>query len=124
MATMQFNVGVTYHELGEDAAAVAALQTAIKMDREYGFREDAKDNYRILLQWNGQPAGPDEVAALMKDFPQRSTSLSFGWFDSKADLTLTLEYEQLSEGGKLNIRGTKAAGASSSAAGQRLDRIL
>ena len=109
MVTMQFNVGVTYHELGEDTAAVAALQTAIKMDREYGFREDANDNYRTLLQWNGQPAGPDEVAALMKDFPQRSTNLSFGWFDSKADLTLTLEYEQLSEGGRLSMHGMKAA---------------
>src|ERR1700722_11418170 len=109
MVAMQFNVGVTYHEMGEDAAAVAALQTAIEMDREYGFRDDANDNYRTLLQWNGQPAGPDEVAALMKDFPQRSTSLSFGWFDSKADLTLTLEYEQQSAGAGLSMHGTKAA---------------
>jgi hypothetical protein len=109
MVTMQFNVGVTEHELGEDTAAVAALQTTIKMDREYGFREDANDNYQMLLQWNGQPAGPTEVAALMKDFPQRSTSLSFGWFDSKADLTLTLDYEQLSEGGMLNMHGKAAA---------------
>jgi hypothetical protein len=109
MVTMQFNVGVTDHELGEDTAAVAALQTAIKMDREYGFREDANDNYQTLLQWNGQPAGPNEVAALMKDFPQRSTSLSFGWFDSKAELTLTLDYEQLSEGGILNMHGMAAA---------------
>jgi hypothetical protein len=56
MVTMQFNVAVTDHELGEDTAALAALQTAIKMDREYGFREDANDNYQMLLQWNGQPA--------------------------------------------------------------------
>jgi hypothetical protein len=109
MVTMQFNVGVAYHELGDGASAVAALQTAIKMDREYGFGEDANDNYQILLQWNGQPAGPDEVAALMKDFPQRSTSLSFGWFDGKADLTLTLDYGQLSEGGMLKMHGVKAA---------------
>jgi hypothetical protein len=109
MATMQFNVAATHHQLAEDAAAVAALQTAIEMDREYGFRDDAKDNYRTLLQWNGQAAGPDEIAALMKDFPQRSTSLSFGWFDSKAEVTLTLQYEQLSEGGKLNIHGIKTA---------------
>jgi hypothetical protein len=109
MATMQFNLAVTDHELGENAAAVAALETAIKMDREYGFHEDANDNYQMLLQWNGQPAGPDEVAALMKDFPQRSTPLSFGWFDSKADLTLTLDYEQLSEGGKLNMHGMTTA---------------
>jgi hypothetical protein len=109
MVTMQFNIGVTDHELGDDTAAAAALQTAIKMDREYGFREDANDNYQMLLQWNGQPAGPNEVAALMKDFPQRSTSLSFGWFDSKADLTLTLDYQQLSEGGMLKMHGMAAA---------------
>src|SRR5271170_2214849 len=109
MVTMQFNVGVAYHELGDGASAVAALKTAMKMDREYGFGEDASDNYQILLQWNGQPAGTDEVAALMKDFPQRSTSLSFGWFDSKAELTLTLEFEQLSEGGMLQLHGVKAA---------------
>jgi tetratricopeptide (TPR) repeat protein len=109
MVTMQFNVGVTYHELGEDSAAVAALQTAMEMDREYGFHDDANENYRTLLQWNGRPADPDETAALMKDLPQRSTTLSFGWFDSKADLTLTLEYEQLSEGGILNMHGVKAA---------------
>jgi hypothetical protein len=109
MVTMQFNVGVAYHELGQDTPAVTALQAAIKMDREYGFREDAKDNYQILLQWNGQPAGNDEVAALMKDFPQRSATLSFGWFESKADLTLTLEYEQLSAGGMLKMQGMKAA---------------
>jgi hypothetical protein len=109
MVTMQFNVAVTDRELGEDTAAVAALQTAIKMDREYGFRKDANDNYQMLLQWTGQPAGPNEVAALMKDFPQRSTPLSFGWFDSKADLTLTLDYQQLSEGGTLNMHGMTAA---------------
>ncbi len=109
MVTMQFNIGVVERELGEDTAAIAALQTAIKMDREFGFREDANDNYRILLQWNGQPAGPNEVAALMNDFPQRSTPLSFGWFDSKADLTSTLDYEQLSEGGMLKMHGTTAA---------------
>jgi tetratricopeptide (TPR) repeat protein len=109
MVTMQFNVGAAYHELGEEASAVAALQTALNMDREYGFRDDANDNYRTLLQWSGQPAGPEEVAALMKDFPQRSTTLAFGWFDGKADLTLTLEFEQLSEGGRLSMHGTKAA---------------
>jgi hypothetical protein len=109
MVTMQFNVGMAYHELGDGASTVVALKTAITMDREYGFAEDAKDNYQTLLQWNGQPAGTDEVAALMKDFPQRSTTLSFGWADSKADLTVTLENEQLSQGGKLTMNGTKAA---------------
>jgi tetratricopeptide (TPR) repeat protein len=109
MVTMQFNLGVTYHELGESGAAFAALQTALQMDREYGFREDANDNYRTILQWKGQPAVPDEIAALTKDYPQRSTTLSFGWFDSKAALTLTLDYEQLSEGDRLSMHGMESA---------------
>jgi tetratricopeptide (TPR) repeat protein len=109
MTTMQFNVAVTYQELGERAAAIEALETAIKMDREYGFREDANDNYRTLSQWRNQPAGPEEVAALMGDFPKRSTALSFGWSDNKTDLTVTLEYEQLSAGETLNVHVAKAA---------------
>src|SRR5580704_1604661 len=32
MVTMQFNAAVAYHELGDGAAAVAALQAAIEMD--------------------------------------------------------------------------------------------
>ena len=109
MVTMQFNLGVTYHELGESSAAFAALQTALQMDRDYGFREDANDNYRTILQWKGQSAVPDEIAALTKDYPQRSTTLLFGWFDSNANLTLTLDYEQLSKGGQLSMHGMESA---------------
>jgi tetratricopeptide (TPR) repeat protein len=95
MVTMQFNTGVTYRSLGDDRAALAALQAAIDLDREYGFREDAKDNYQLLLQWNNQEAGPDKVAALMTDFPQRSAALKFGWFGSDADVSLEIDYTRI-----------------------------
>ncbi len=109
MVTMQFNVGVAYRNLGEVVAAIAALRVAIQMDREYGFGDDARDNCRLLLEWTGQPAGSDDVAALMKDFPQRTTTLSFDWFDGDADLTTTLEYQQQSEAGMLRMNGLKRA---------------
>ena len=44
MAIMQFNVGVTQRMLGDNDAAVASLESAVAMDREYGFRQDAVDN--------------------------------------------------------------------------------
>ena len=69
MVTMQFNLGVTYHELGESSAAFAALQTALEMDREYGFREDAKDNYRTILQWKGQSASSRRDRSTDKGLP-------------------------------------------------------
>ncbi len=43
MAVLQFDVGVTQRMLGDDAAAVASLEAAIAMDRDYGFRLDAAD---------------------------------------------------------------------------------
>jgi len=95
MVTMQFNAGVTYHSLGDDGGAMAALRTAIDLDREYGFREDAEDNYRLLLQWSNAAAGPEQIAALMSDFPRRSTALKFAWFDSDADISLESNYTRV-----------------------------
>ncbi len=95
MVTMQFNVGVAYHELGDTAAAVAALKTTLDLDHEYGFADDAEDNYRLLLQWSNKPAGSEQIAALMKDFPERSVTLSFGWRESDASLTWQTDVSQL-----------------------------
>ena len=71
------------------------LQTTLDMDREYGFADDAEDNYRLLLQWSNKPAGSEQIAALMKDFPERSVTLSFGWRESDASLTLQTDVSQL-----------------------------
>jgi hypothetical protein len=95
MVTMQFNVGVAYHDLGDAAAAAAALRTTLDLDREYGFAEDAAENYRVLLQWNGEDASPEQIDARMFDFPERSATLSFGWLASDATLTLQTSVSQL-----------------------------
>ena len=109
MVTMQFNVGVTYHALGNGGAARAALQTTIDMDREYGFADDAAENYRLLLQWNNEGAGPEQVAARMQDFPQRTATLNFGWFESDAKVSLQSDVSQLAGAESAHIRGSRSA---------------
>jgi tetratricopeptide (TPR) repeat protein len=88
MAIMQFDVSVALHELGDNAAAVAALEAALDMDREFGFQDDAADNYQQLLTWRGEPAGDAQVANLMRDFPKRQAILKFGWHASDAQIML------------------------------------
>jgi tetratricopeptide (TPR) repeat protein len=85
MAIAQFDVGVTYRMLGDDSAAIASLATAIDMDREYGFRQDAEDNYQLLMRWN--PA-----AGVMQDFQSRSAALKFGWIANDADIEIQMDY--------------------------------
>jgi tetratricopeptide (TPR) repeat protein len=109
MVTMQFNAGVAYHSLGDAAAAIATLQTAIDMDREYGFEEDAADNYKLLLQWENREAGPEQVEALMQDFPQRSTTLSFGWVPGDSNVGLDIDYVQLANEKVLHYHAARAA---------------
>jgi tetratricopeptide (TPR) repeat protein len=109
MVTMQFNVGVTYHNLGDDTAAVAALRTTLDLDREYGFADDAEDNYQVLLQWSNKDAGPEQIAALMQDFPQRTATLTFGWFESDAKVSLQSDVSLLAGTESVHIRGTRSA---------------
>jgi hypothetical protein len=109
MATMQFNAGVAYHLAGDNGAAAAALQAAIQMDREYGFEADAEDNYRLLLQWSNQDYGPDQVAARMRDFPQRSAELTFGWFEDDGDSRMETDYAQVGNGEVLQYRRVRTA---------------
>lgn len=109
MVTMQFNVSVAHHELGDAAAAIAALRTTLDLDREYGFADDAEDNYRLLLQWSNQDAGSEQVAALMQDFPQRSATLSFGWLESDATLTFNSDVSQLAGADFVHYQGSRTA---------------
>lgn len=98
MVIMQFNAAVALHGLGENAAAVKALGTALDMDREYGFRDDALQNYKLLLTWRGQPAGAAQVAELMQDFPKRQAVLKFGWHASDAQITFENRRASLEQG--------------------------
>jgi hypothetical protein len=109
MVTMQFNAGVAYHDLGDSAAAVSALQEAITMDREYGYAEDAEDNYALLLQWKNEDASPDQVAARMQDFPERSATLAFGWVPSVTEVNIESDYTQLADGEVLSVHSTRSA---------------
>jgi tetratricopeptide (TPR) repeat protein len=109
MATMQFNASLAYRSLGDNDAAVAALQVTLAMDREYGFVDDAEENYRLLLDWKNEAAGPDEVAARMQNFPDRSTTLRFGWFEGTAEAALETDYSQLANGRILHLHSVRRA---------------
>ena len=108
MAVMQFDAAVTLRRVGEEAAALAALEAALRMDREYGFREDARANYDMLLTWQGKPAGAAQVASLMHDFPQRRATFRFRWHPTDARIVMERRRVCLSEG---QIARSRAAAA-------------
>jgi len=93
MAVMQFNLSVTERLLGQNAVAVATLQSAIDMAREYGLRDAAAADYQLLLEWRNDAEGAQHAAALMQDFPSRSTTLKFNW--SASDATVTVQTDHL-----------------------------
>ena len=90
---MQFNVAALYRELGDMDHANSALQSAIAMDRDYGFRDDAEDDTRLLLAWQGKSATESDVAALMKDFPARTADFKFHWSDIDADVAVRSRHQ-------------------------------
>ena len=106
MVIMQFDASIVLHELGENAAALSTLEVALDMDREYGFQDDAPENYEVLLTWRGQPAGPAQVARLMEDFPKRRMTLKFGWRPSDAQITVEGRREYIIDG---QIVGSRVA---------------
>jgi len=118
MAIMQFDVGSVLHQLGENAVALAALERALEMDREYGFQEEARETYKLLLTWRGQPADDAQITELMQDFPKRRAVLQFGWRPSDAWVTLESHREGLVDGQIVASRAS-AAFERSVAAGTR-----
>lgn len=109
MVTMQFNVSVAYHDLGDAPAAEAALRATLDLDREYGFADDAEDNYRLLLQWNNEDSSQQQIDARMKDFPERTATLSFGWLESDATLTLQSDISELAGTEFTHFQGSRTA---------------
>jgi tetratricopeptide (TPR) repeat protein len=105
-AIMQFNVAATYQELADANGAVSALEAAIAMDREYGFRKDAEDNSRLLLQWNGGEASDGDVAAQMKDFPAHSVDFKFNWSNSDEDVAVNADDTSIIHGKIIRSRAT------------------
>ena len=104
-AIMQFDIAATYQQLNDADDALAALKAAVAMDREYGFRKDAEDNIKLLLQWQGQPAGDSDVAAAMKDFPARTADFKFNWHDNDADIAVHVDETSLIQGKIIHSHG-------------------
>ena len=107
-AIMQFDIAATYQQLNDADDALAALETAVAMDREYGFRKDAEDNTRLLLQWKGQKADDSDVAAAMKDFPVRTADFKFDWHDNDADVAVHVDETSLIQGKIIQNHGAIA----------------
>jgi tetratricopeptide (TPR) repeat protein len=105
---MQFNIAAIYQQLDDADDALAALEAAIAMDRDYGFRKDAEDNTRLLLQWQNQKADDSDVAAAMKDFPARSADFKFDWHVSDAKIAVTVDETSLIEGKVIHNHGVIA----------------
>jgi tetratricopeptide (TPR) repeat protein len=105
MAIMQFDVGVTYRLLGNDSAAVTALESAIDTDREYAFREDAEENVRLLRLWAPQAAAADPVSRWRPDSPTRSVSPKFAWRTCDVSSELAVEAMRVADGVVTRHRG-------------------
>jgi tetratricopeptide (TPR) repeat protein len=108
MAVMQYNVAVTYQALGDSTDALGALAEAIAMDREFGLRTDAQDNYALLLKWRKEPAGADQVARRMADFPNRTTQLKFAWSAGDAAIALDVSHASIIKGRLLHASSSLA----------------
>jgi hypothetical protein len=91
----QFNAASTHRLLGDDDLSIAALEIALDMDREYGFRRDAEDNNQLLRRWkSGDGAAADSAAGGLQDFPRRSVALKFGWTPCDADVEVHLDFSR------------------------------
>jgi hypothetical protein len=105
-AVMQFNIAATEHDLGVEAAAVGALKDSIAMDREFGFRDDAEDNVRLLLAWTKAADDDAAVAEAMKDFPARTLAFKFDWPGKQADVAIAADDLSLVNGKTVHSHGT------------------
>jgi tetratricopeptide (TPR) repeat protein len=91
----QFNAANTHRLLGDDDLSIAALEIAIDMDREYGFRQDAEDNNQLLMRWkSGDGTAADSAAGGMEYFPRRSVALKFAWTTCDADAEIHLDFSR------------------------------
>jgi hypothetical protein len=79
MAVMQYNVAQATRELGDEARAILELEKAIEMDRTFGLRDDAADNFRILRQWRGQTTSEAEISEFRRSLDAKVTTLTFAW---------------------------------------------
>lgn len=108
-AIMQFNVAATLHALGDSQAAIAALQSVIAMDKEFGFRDDGEDNIRLLRHWQGGDETPAKIAALMQGFPApRTADLKFAWAANDGQMQIAATETNLTAGQIVQSKATIA----------------
>jgi tetratricopeptide (TPR) repeat protein len=98
MAVMQFNVSVTEDLLGDHAAAIDALESALAMDRAFGLRDDAQDNYAQLQRLRGGPQDASQIEGQMRTFPDRSVTLRFAWVPGEALVSVSNVRKALVDG--------------------------
>jgi hypothetical protein len=91
MAIMQFNVAQASNALGDTPRAIRELEVAIELDRTYGLRNDARENFLTLRSWQKKEATEDEVAEFFKAFEPRSATLTFAWKPFRVTSTVQRE---------------------------------
>jgi hypothetical protein len=91
MTIMQFNVAQTLHDTGDEAQALKELQSAIDLDRTFGFKADAEENFRTLNAWQKKEISDTDVSAFSASFAPRSVTLKFGWRPTKVEATGTFD---------------------------------
>jgi hypothetical protein len=91
MTIMQFNVAQAALDLGDKSLAIKELQAAIELDRTFGFKADAEDNFRTLNRWQGKTVSDADVAAFSASFAPRSVTLRFGWKPTRVEATATFD---------------------------------
>ena len=92
MAVMQYDVAAVHRLMGDGREAVAALEAALVMDRDYGFGPDAEDNAKILARWTDQPPPADAGP------PHRSITVKFAWSPCAAEVAVAADYLDLTGG--------------------------
>lgn len=85
MTIMQFNVAQTHLDLGDKPQAIKELQAAIELDRMYGLKADAEENFRTLNLWQDKQVTDAEVTAFSAAFQPASVQLKFGWKPVKVE---------------------------------------
>jgi tetratricopeptide (TPR) repeat protein len=106
MVIMQFNVAQVLRDLGDQAQAIKELEAAIEMDRMFGFKTDAEENYRTLKEWQGAAVADADVATFIAGFAPRSATLKFGWKPTKVDASATFDNATYEGGAAKHTRFT------------------
>jgi hypothetical protein len=110
MAIMQFNVAVAQRELGNNDAGAAALESAIEMDREYGFHDDAQENEQVLALWNGQKAAGDQPkAGAPQKLAGQSAAVKFAWAPKDADVDIEMSFSRIIDGKSTHTEAMRTA---------------